>query len=412
MRERVRLQPPDVWLILAVVALVIVGLFLVYDASYAKAADSPSMNNDPGYLAKRQAVFVAIGFGCMYLASLLSFRCLRVVSVPIVVTALVLLVIVLLVGHTAHGARSWCNLGPVRFQPSELAKIGLVLYLAGALSSARTFARRKPKRWVVPALVSAGVIALIVLERDLGTAALLSLVTVTIFYAAGARLRYIVLTCLAVGVIAVGVLSHVPHCKARWRAFSDPWAYRFGEGYQTVHSLAGISSGGLLGVGLCEGRTKFYMPAASTDYIFATLVEETGVVGGVALISLFLVYGYRGMHIAHRSKSAYGSLLATGVVSMVGIQAGINLAVVTASIPPTGLSLPFISYGGSGMLAMLTCTGIVLAVSKQVDVGGDQLEADQGGAGRRWNGRARVSGYKRSTGSSGLSSSSRVASRR
>jgi cell division protein FtsW len=233
-----------------------------------------------------------------------------------------------------------------------------------------------------------------------------------IFYAAGAQKRFLVLTTLAMAVVTFGLFTHVPHVMARWRAFSHPWEYRLGEGYQTVHSLAGISTGGLRGVGLCEGRTKFYMPAASTDYIFATVVEETGLIGGLALMAGLAFFAYRGLHIAHRSKSNYGSILATGIVSMVSIQAGINLAVVSAAIPPTGLSLPFISYGGSGMISMLICAGIILAVSRQADIAGERMESDESSSSRRRNGGAHISRHKRGTSSSGRGPSSRVALRR
>jgi cell division protein FtsW len=412
MRERVKLHPPDIWLIVTVIALVVAGLWLVYDASYAKAADSRTMNYDAAFLFKKQAMFALIGFAGLILASKVSYKRLKWLALPVLCAAVVLLVVVLAIGHSAHGAKSWLRLGFLMFQPSEVAKIGLVLYLALSLSPARTFQKNKPKRWVVPALVSAVLIGLIVLERDLGTAVLLVGMALCMFYAAGAKKWALGVT--IAGMMVVGTCSFVffPHVAARWRAFSDPWKYRLGEGYQTVHALAGISTGGLTGVGLCEGRTKFYMPATSTDYIFATLVEETGLIGGLGMIALFCLFSYRGLAIAHRSKSTYGSILATGIVSVVSVQAGINMAVVSAAIPPTGLSLPFISYGGSGMIAMLTCAGILLAVSRQVDVGGDRLESEESSSGRRRHGGSRVSGHKRGTGSAGGGSAYRVAVRR
>lgn len=414
MRDRVKLRPPDIWLIVTVIGLVLTGLLLVFDASYAKAADSRTTGYDEYFFVKKQAIFAALGFICLYVSSRVSYARLRWSAVPVLGIAICLLAIVLLpgFGHESHGAQSWLRVGFVMFQPSEFAKIGLVLYLALALSPARTFARRKPKRWVVPALVSCFLIGLVVAERDLGTAAVLCGLTLCMFFAAGARVSSLALAVAVMIVMGLAAFTFVPHVRARWTAFTHPWEYRFGGGYQTVHSLAGISTGGLTGVGLCAGRTKFYMPAASTDYIFATLVEETGLIGGLGLISLLGLFAYRGLAIAHQSKSTYGSILATGVVSLVSVQAGVNLAVVTASIPPTGLSLPFISYGGSGMIAMLTCAGIMLAVSRQVDIGGDRLESDEGGSSRRRHGGTRLSRGERGTGSARSGPSNRVAVRR
>lgn len=411
MRHRVKLHPPDIWLIIAVIALVVIGLWLVWDASYAKAADSRTMNYDGSFLFKKQLMFATVGFLCLIAASRLPYAWLRRGAVPVLCVGIGLLAIVLLpgFGHAANGARSWLSIGFMMFQPSEIAKIGLVLYLAVTLSPTRTFARNKPRRWVIPVMVSLLLIGLVVLEKDLGTAVLLSGLTLFMLYSAGARIGYLILTVGIIALIAVGVFTHVPHAKARWRAFSNPWKYRLNEGYQTAHSLAAVTAGGLTGVGLCQGRAKFYLPASSTDYIFATLVEETGLAGGAGLIACFLLFSYRGLHVAHRAKSRYGSILVTGVVSLVSVQAGINLAVVTASMPPTGLSLPFISYGGSGMIAMLTCAGIVLAVSRQVDIGGDRLESEESGSSRRRHGGTHISRTKRGASAAGRGPSSRVA---
>lgn len=414
MRSRVRLAPPDFWLLGTVLVLVTVGVWLVFDASYAKAADARTMNYDPWYLVKRQAAFAVIGLGCMALVARARFDLLRKAAVPLTIIAFALLLAVLApsLGHKAHGARSWFKVGSFYIQPSEIAKVAILLYLASALAGARTFARRAPRRWAIPACVCAALVAVVVVERDLGGAGLMTLFSFVMFYTAGAKKRYLALAALVGVMLAAGAIYMMPHTKARFRAFADPWQYRYGEGYQTVHALAGLGTGGLRGVGLCEGREKFYQPAASTDYIFVTLGEETGLVGSLLLLGGFVLFTYRGLHIACRSKSSYGGLLAVGVAALVSIQVLINLAVVTASIPPTGLPLPFISYGGSAMVSMLVCVGVLLAVSRQVDVAVEERELDESSNNRRRHGRSHISRYQRRPGGAGSGSERRAAVRR
>lgn len=411
MKEKTKLRPPDFWLIVSVVALVVIGLVMVLDASFAKAADSASMNHDPFFLLKKQARSVGLGLVLLLVAMKIPFPWLRILAWPGIAVSAFLLVVVLFCGHTAYGATSWLRFMGVVFQPSELAKVALVLFLAAQLSPARTFARRAPRRWILAVGVCSLLTLLVVLERDLGTAALLVGISLAMFFAAGAKKRYIAFT--VAGMFAAGMLAmtHIPHCRERLNAYMDPWKYRFEEGYQTVHSLAGIGTGGLLGVGFCEGRVKFYMPAASTDYIFSTVVEETGLVGAAVVMFVFGVFAYRGLHIACCARSTFASLLAAGVVAMVSVQAVINIAVVTKAIPATGLSLPFISYGGSGVATMLACIGILISVSRNVDYTGEHTGSDESSSGRRRNRRSHIPRDKRGTGSSAGGSRGRVAVR-
>jgi cell division protein FtsW len=412
MRKSVKLAPPDPWLLGTVIVLVTVGVLLVFDASYAKAADTKTMNFDPWYLVKRQVVFAIFGVACMAVAARVSFGFFKKVTIPAVTVAFALLAAVLVIGHKAHGATSWFKLGEYFLQPSELAKIGMLLYLALRLSHPRAFAKNAPKRWVIPALMCLAMIGIVVMEKDLGTAALLAGVCAVMFYAAGAKKRSLALAALTFAVLALGACTQLSHVRARINAYQHPWETRYDEGYQTVHSLAGLGTGGLLGVGLCEGREKFYMPAASTDYILSTLGEETGLIGGIVLLAAFTIFTYRGLDIARRSKSSYGKLLAVGVTSLISVQALINVAVVSASIPATGLPLPFISYGGSGMVAMLVCVGILLSASRQVGAGKEEREPDESSSYRGRHRRAHISGHKRGSGASRGGSERRAAVRR
>ncbi len=400
MKRGENLVGPDWYLLLTVLGLTAVGVLLVFDASYAKAADFKSMNHDIYYLVKRQAVFAVAGLLCMLVLSRFSFDWLRRFTLPLLGLGTLLLVAVLILGHSAHGAKSWFKLWGFFAQPSELAKLAVVLYLAGVLARPRTFAKGAQRRWVVPAIVCTGLVGMIVLQRDLGTGTLLAVVCFVMFFAAGAKKVYLALAGLVALTMVVGMMLVMPHCMARVRAFMDPWKYRYGEGYQTVHSLSGLGTGGLRGVGLCEGREKFYLPAASTDYIFSTFGEEAGLLGGLVLIGGFMFFTYRGLHIAHRSQSPYGALLAAGATSLVSIQAVINLAVVTSSIPATGLPLPFISYGGSSLVATLAAAGILLSASRQVNVTGEK-GASEDSSDRRGNRRAHLPGSKRRASAAG-----------
>jgi cell division protein FtsW len=180
----------------------------------------------------------------------------------------------------------------------------------------------------------------------------------------------------------------------------NPWKDPYGDGYQVIHSLLALGTGGLTGVGLCEGREKLYIPAASTDFIFATLGEEAGLIGCIVLLAVFLLLTYRGLDIARRSKSTYGNLVAVGLSSIIGLQAIINVAVVSASIPATGVPLPFISYGGSSLISMMVAAGILLSVSRQVNVELEERDLYESSVDRRRNGRSHIPSNKRRGGSS------------
>lgn len=395
MRSRGNVVAPDVYLLLTALLLTVAGVILVFDASYAKAGDLRTLNYDVYYLVKRQAKFAVAGLALMLIVMRVSFERLKQFTLPLLGAGTLLLFAVLILGHRAHGAISWFRVGAFFLQPSELAKLAAVLYLAGVLSRPKVFSRSQPRVWVVPALVCAGLVALIVAQHDLGTATVLAVVCVVMFFAAGAKKIYLALIAVVGLAMVAGMMCAMPYCRARVRAWLDPWHYRYAEGYQTVHSLSGLGTGGLLGVGPCEGREKFYMPAASTDYVFATLGEEAGLVGGLALMGVFVFFSYRGLNVACRSASPYGALLAAGITSLISVQAIVNLAVVSSAIPATGLPLPFISYGGSSLVATLVGVGILLSTSRQVNVSAEERESREVSNSGRGNGRARVSGDQR-----------------
>ncbi len=389
-QRNARINSPDLILLGIVLFLVVSGVLLVFDASYPTSADQSRYGNDAWYFAKRQITYAGVGVCLMLLVSLIPLEWIRRLSIVILLAAIVLLVYVLVRGVTINGSTSWVRLGPFMFQPSELAKLAIIVYLARALGRPGIFSKGREKRWLVPLGWSGLITLLVVAQRDFGTAAVLFAVMFAMFALAGAKKRYLVLAAV-LGIAAVVVaMTYLPHCRARVAAFMDPWGHYHHAGYQIVHSLIGFGTGGLTGVGLGEGRVKCYIPAAYTDYIYATLAEELGLVGSLVLVLLFSLLAVLNFVIAQKSKSLYGALLAAGVGSAVSTQALINMAVATNSIPATGIPLPLISYGGSSLVTTLLGLGLVLSVSRNIEVEVEGEEANEDSVNRRRHGRARV----------------------
>lgn len=369
MRKSAREKPGlvDLWAFAPVFALVLIGVWLVFDASYAKAADFGWTNKDSWYFAKKQIISAIIGLGVMFAVSKVRLATLSKYANSLVVVSIALLVLVFVpgIGYKANGAWRWIRVHGFTFQPSEIAKLALVIYLAKFLSQSRSVARRIDSRWVMPAIVTAMIVVLILGEPDLGTTIAIAFTCLAVLFAAGAR-KWHLGAMVAAGAFLVWVAIKLePYRMERVWVWLDPWKYRYGDGYQIVHSLIAIGTGGLFGVGPCEGREKLYIPAASTDFIFSTLGEEFGLIACLALLALFLFFIYKGLDVARRAKNTHANLLAVGVTSMIGLQALINVAVVSSSIPATGVPLPFISYGGTSLILTLAGVGIILAVSRQ-----------------------------------------------
>jgi cell division protein FtsW len=356
----------DPWVFLPVFALVVIGVWLVFDASYAKAADYSWTNKDPWYFAKKQIVSALIGICVMYVVSKVRIDTLAKLAKALVVASVMLLVLVMVpgIGYKANGAWRWFKFFGFTLQPSEIAKLALVIYLADFLSQKKSVVHRIDSRWALPA-VAVGAIALLVLkEPDMGTTIAIIATCMAMLFAAGAKKSHLALMMGAGVFLAWVAVKLEPYRLGRMDVWREPWSHRYGDGYQIVHSLIALGTGGVVGVGLCEGREKLYIPAASTDFIFATVGEEAGLIGCLVVLALFLFFIYKGLDVARRAKGSYANLLAVGVTSMIGLQALINVAVVSSSIPATGVPLPFISYGGSSLILTLAGVGILLAVSR------------------------------------------------
>lgn len=355
--------PYDRVLLWAVLGLTMLGLVMVFSASAVAAAERLG---DPLHYVKRQSIAAVLGIFAMLFAMRLGHRRLEALAYPILAVSLVTLVLVAIpgIGTVAGGARRWIRFAGFSFQPGELAKLSLVLYLA------RSLARKREKILdfsigFVPHTVVAGTFALLaLLEPDFGTAMTLLLLNFTMLFCAGAKLSWLASSFLAGAPAAVYLVVSSEYRMKRILAFLDPWADARGIGYQIAESLMSIGSGGLFGLGLGGGKQKlFYLPEAHTDFIAAVIGEELGLAGILLVIALFATVIWRGLRAAYRAQDAFGAHLATGITALFGVQAVGNLAVVMGLVPTKGLALPFLSYGGTSMVLSLGAAGILLAIS-------------------------------------------------
>lgn len=357
-------RTPDFALFVATICLLVVGVFMVFDASYARAGHF----GDSLYFLKRQAVFAIIGLLSMFAGMKIPYWKLRPYANVMLYISIIALTLVFVpgLGLKVNGARRWVKCpGFQQFQPAELAKLALILCMASFLSTTGKNIRDFKKGFFWALVPLAPIALLIMAEPDMGTTIVLTMTAMTMIYLAGARRRHVGAV-LAIAFVLGCLLIFTSHYRRdRMLSFMDPFRAYFGNGYQVCRSLTALGSGGPLGVGICEGREKlFYLPAEHTDFIFAVLGEEFGLLGTLGVAGLFLWFGARGFMIAHRTKDSFGRLLAGGITALISGQALLNMLVVTSSVPATGVPLPFISYGGSSLALNLFCVGVLLGVSK------------------------------------------------
>jgi len=347
-------------LVACVAALLGVGAMMIY--STTSRGDGPLVS--PTFI--RQMLYVAFGVGCAFVLGRMDYHRLLGWWKWILAASLLLLVIVLIpgIGRRVNGASRWLRIGPVGFQPSEIAKLSLVLFLAAFLgSTARD--PRKFKKGVCPALCVTGLIcALVLVEPDIGTCLLLGAAAAMVLFIAGARLTHICAPALAAVPALVFIVSR-GYARDRIEAWIDPWKDPAQTGYHIIQSLIAIGSGGISGVGLGASKQKlFFLPESQTDFIFAVLAEETGLVGVTLVMLLYAGFVFCGTLIAMRARDAAGRLLAAGITGIVALQTLINIAVVTKVFPTKGIALPFISAGGSSVVVMLACAGILYSIAR------------------------------------------------
>jgi cell division protein FtsW len=370
-------------LLISVIALVAIGVVMVYSASSVRSYISTS---DPGSQGFQQGIWAALGLLLMFAASRTDFRVLRYAAIPVFVLTMGLLFIVLLpgIGTTAFGSRRWLFLpGVGGFQPAELAKLAVCLYLAHWLDR-RGIAARGLWNGLVPfvILVAPGFL-LIALEPDLGTAGVYAAASLAIFFMAGANLLYLSLIGGAVLAAAYHMVTQTQYQLHRVNSFLDPFRDPLHHGYNAVQSIMALALGGITGAGLGASRQKYlYLPAPSTDFIFAIIGEEWGLIGTLTVLALFVMVAYQGYRIAILAPDTFSGLLAAGITTWLVVQACINMMVVTALLPVTGIPLPFISYGGSALIINLVAVGILLSISRETTQTGSMLDAVFG-VGRR-----------------------------
>jgi cell division protein FtsW len=359
---------PDMWLFGAAVVLLSAGVVMVYSASAIVAADR---FHDPYFFLKKQLFWAVLGAACLWGALRLDYRRLEGLVLPLLIFAGVLLVLVLVspFGQAINGTRRWIRLGPISFQPAELAKLALVLYLAAFL--ARTGeAVNDFRRGLLPPLAVAGLLAALVLAQpDLGNCLTLITLTFTLLFIAGGRARHLVFILAAALPPLVFAVWAAPYRLRRIFAFIDPWSDPRGSGFQIIQSWLAFGNGGLVGQGIGGSRQKlFYLPESHTDFIFAIIGEELGFVGAAAIVGLFVVLIWRGLRIGLRAPDAFSGYLALGITMLIATQTLVNLGVVTGLLPTKGLPLPFISFGGSALLVTMLSTGLLLNISQHAHV--------------------------------------------
>lgn len=355
---------PDFWMMLIIFLLVGFGLVMVFSASYY---DGLIKHDDAYYYFKRQLIWAIGAIFLFFLFSNIPYTLYRQHVGSILLGSLVILGLVFVpgVGETVNGASRWVQLGPIGFQPSELAKLGAVIYTASIMVKKQEMLHSF-RRGLLPPLIVIGLIcSLIVLEPHFSSTVILIGSCLTIIYCAGARVKHLLLLASAGLPVLVWVMMFERYRLERLLIFTDPWKDQTGSGYQTIQSLFAIGPGGLIGKGLGNSIQKLaYLPMPQTDFIFAVIAEELGFLGGAFLIGLLIAFVIRGIRIALKAPDQFGVLLGIGIVTMFALQAILNLGVVTALLPVTGVPLPFISYGGSSLMISMSAAGILLNLSR------------------------------------------------
>ncbi|WP_338127127.1 putative lipid II flippase FtsW [Pseudoflavonifractor phocaeensis] len=388
MEEQLARGPVDLPFLMLTMMLVGIGLIMVFSASYASAYYDSSVSS-PLFYIRRQSLFAAAGVVIMYLVSKINYQTLRVLSIPLLIGSIVLLILVLTpLGVDINGAQRWMYMflvaGPT-FQPSEIAKVAVIIFFAARLSKRDTEKKRKFTNRtltgrtlnrlerigfleLVPyGLVLGTVLVLVVLEPHMSGTILIMVGAASVLFAAGIHLGWFI----SLGSLAVAGLTFIifntDYMTSRINLWLDPWLDPRGKGYQVIQSLYAIGSGGLLGLGLGNSRQKFlYIPEPENDFIFAIVVEELGLVGALVVLILFALLILRGYWLAIHARDKFGALTIVGIITLLAVQVFLNIGVVTNLIPNTGISLPFFSYGGTALMIHMAEMGVVLSISRQI----------------------------------------------
>ncbi len=340
------------------------GLVMVLSASSVSAF---AEYGDSFLFVQRQAAYAVVGVLALVLTSRMRYEAWKRLAGPFLIVTVAMLVLVLIPAHgvEAYGASRWFRLGPVTVQPSEIAKLSLLVFAAATL--ARNWKTVNHLRQLALPLLPVSVIVcgLVMMQPDLGTTVILAVTTFALLFAAGVRLRYLTLASLIGAAIGAGLIMSADYRRVRFLAFLHPWDDVRNTGYQLAQSLYALGSGGWIGVGLGASRQKWqYVPNAHTDFIFSILGEELGLLGEIVVLVAFGALIFAGIRIASNAKDVFGRLLAAGIVSWFGLQVLINLGAVTGLLPITGVPLPFLSYGGSSLVVSLAAVGVLVSIAR------------------------------------------------
>lgn len=363
-----KLEEYDLIIMLMAIALTCFGVVMVYSASNIMA---DKRFHDGFFFLKRQGLFAVVGLLMMLVVMRIDYHVWKKFAVPALLLCLVLLVLVLIpgIGGKAGGSSRWIKILPgFNLQPSEMAKLALIMYMAYSLDRKQDKVKLLASGFIPYMIVLMFLISLLVLQPDLGGALTLAAVAMTMLFAAGTRLTYIIsMFLLAMPLLAIK-LSKGYH-KGRIDAYLDPWSDPAGKGFQIIQSWLALGTGGVFGQGLGEGKQKlFYLPEAHTDFILSVVGEELGFLGVIVIIGMFFLLVQRAMRIAVAAPDTFGRFLALGIAVLFGIEATVNMGVVTGLLPTKGLALPFISYGGSSLMISLFAVGILLNISSGLKI--------------------------------------------
>jgi len=355
----------DYGIFYTVALLLTIGVVMVYSASSYYAM---FMYKDSMFFLKKQLMWAVIGVVAMAIAMCFDYHKIKKYTVAIMIACVPLLLVVFLFKGT-NGAQRWITIGPFSLQPSEIAKYVVVLFLAMSLE-VKGEGVKKFRSGIVPYLAVSGFYAAIVLaEKNLSIASVIMIVTFIVLFAAGGKVKHLFgIVAPVLVAAAVFFTFSSEYRKERMLNFTNPWIDPAGAGYQLIQSFYALGAGGVTGLGLGQSRQKtLYMPEPHNDFIFSIIGEELGLIGCLCIIILFVIFIWRGINVAMKARDTYGTLLAIGITSVIAVQSLINIAVVTGSMPVTGVPLPFISYGGSALVINMTAVGTLLNISRQTE---------------------------------------------
>ncbi len=378
-REDPAVRPTRYLLLGSTAFLVLGGLVMVLSASSISAY---AQYGDPFRFFQRQAAYAAVGVGVLLLTSRMQYRVWQRLALPFLILTLTLLAFVLHpgAGVSAYGSSRWLEFGPVTVQPSELAKLALVVFAASVL--ARKWGKLdQVGHLALPLLPVVILVAgLVMMQPDLGTTLIISGTSFLMLFVAGVRFRYLLVTGCVGSALGMALIFSADYRRVRFLAFLDPWADATNSGYQLVQSLIALGSGGWFGVGLGASRQKWlYVPNAHTDFIFSILGEELGLLGELVVLIAFALLVFAGIRVAARAPDVFGRLLAAGIVAWFGLQTLVNLGAVTGLLPITGVPLPFLSYGGSSLVVSLAAVGILWNIARAPAAAGSATRPRSGG---------------------------------